>query len=227
MPGAPKRLRCEYLENPLGIDARSPRLSWWLDDDRPAEIQTAYRIIAASDPAQLDEESGDLWDTGRTESSATAHIAWAGTALRSRQRVYWKVRAFDSDGIGSAWSRAATFEMGLLDVDDWRARWIGSPMMGGKRTSAQVPALRRAFDLPQPPESARLYISALGIYDVEINGKRAIDFELAPGWTDYRKRVRYQVVDVTAHLVAGENVIGVLLGDGWYCGLLGESERQQ
>ncbi len=227
MPGAPKRLRCEYLDNPLGIDATRPRLSWWLDDDRPAEIQTAYRIIAASQPSALDDETGDLWDSGRVESSATAHIPWAGAALRSRQRVYWRVRAFDSDGIGSAWSRTAFFEMGLLEAEDWRARWIGAPLMGGKRTPAQVPALRRAFDLPQPPESARLYITALGVYDVEINGKRAIDFELAPGWTDYRTRVRYQVVDVTPHLVSGENVIGVLLGDGWYCGLLGASERQQ
>jgi alpha-L-rhamnosidase len=227
MPGAPKRLRCEYLDNPLGIDAVRPRLSWWLDDDRPAEIQTAYRIIAGADPARLDDDTGDLWDTGRVESSMTAHVVWDGTPLRSRQRVYWKVRTFDSDGIGSPWSRIATFEVGLLEAEDWRARWISSPLMGSKRTPAQVPALRRAFDLPQPPEQARLYITALGVYDVEINGKRAIDFELAPGWTDYRKRVRYQVVDVTRLLVSGENVLGVLLGDGWFCGLLGLSERQQ
>ena len=111
--------------------------------------------------------------------------------------MWWKVRAFDSDGIGSPWSRATYFEMGLLDNEDWRARWIGTPLMGGKRTPAQVPAVRRSFDLPQPVESARLYITALGAYDAEINGVRAHEVELAPGWTDFNKRVRYQTFDVT------------------------------
>jgi alpha-L-rhamnosidase len=227
MPGAPKRLRCEYLESPIGIDEPRPRLSWWLDDERPAEIQTAYHILAARRPETLDEDRGDLWDTGSTESSQTCHITYGGRPLTSRQRVWWKVRAFDSDGVGTPWSRATYFEMGLLDNEDWRARWIGGALMGGKRTPAQVPALRRSFDLPQPVESARLYITSLGVYDVEINGVRAHDVELAPGWTDFDKRVRYQTVDVTRLLKRGENAIGVLLGDGWYCGTLGLSDRQQ
>ncbi len=147
MAGAPKRLRCEYLESPIGIDERRPRLSWWLDDERPAEIQTAYHILASRRPESLAEDRGDLWDSGRTESSHTCHIPYGGRPLTSRQRVWWKVRAFDSDGIGSPWSRATYFEMGLLDNEDWRARWIGTPLMGGKRTPAQVPAVRRSFDL--------------------------------------------------------------------------------
>ncbi len=227
MPGAPKRLRCEYLENPIGIDELLPRLSWWLDDERPAEIQTAYHIIASRRAESLEDEVGDLWDTGRVESSATCQIPYAGRPLTSRQRVWWKVRAFDSDGIGSAWSRVGYFETGLLERDDWRARWISTPLMGGKRTPVQVPALRRAFELPQAVESARLYITALGVYDVEINGVRAIDVELPPGWTDFNRRVRYQSFDVTRFLRQGENVLGVLLGDGWYCGALGAHDRQQ
>jgi len=227
MAGAPKRLRCEYLESPIGIHEPRPRLSWWLDDERPAEIQTAYHILASRRPETLEEDRGDLWDSGRTESSHTCHIPYAGRTLTSRQRVWWKVRAFDSDGIGSPWSRATYFEMGLLDNEDWRARWIGTPLMGGKRTPAQVPAVRRSFDLPQPVESARLYITALGAYDAEINGVRAHEVELAPGWTDFNRRVRYQTFDVTRLLRRGENVMGVLLGDGWYCGTLGLSDRQQ
>ena len=227
MPGAPKRLRCEYLETPIGIDEPRPRLSWWIDDERPAEIQTAYQIIAARRPESLDQDNGDLWDSGRVTSANTCHVPYAGRALTSRQRVWWKVRTFDSDGIGSAWSRPTYFEMGLLAPDDWRARWIAAPLMGGKRTPAQVPALRRVFELPHEVGSARLYVTALGVYDVEINGERAIDVELAPGWTDYGKRVRYRAFDVTRLLRAGENVVGVLLGDGWYCGTLGLSDRQQ
>ena len=197
MPGAPKRLRCEYLDSPIGIDERQPRLSWWLDDERPAEVQTAYHMIAARRPESLEADSGDLWDSGRVESSSTCQIPYGGRPLTSRQRVWWKVRAFDSDGIGSPWSRATYFEAGLLDREDWRARWIGAALMGGKRTPAQVPALRRSFEVTRPILSARLYITALGVYDVEINGTRAIDVELAPGWTDYHKRVYYQTFDVT------------------------------
>ena len=227
MPGAPKRLRCEYLENPLGIGACTPRLSWWLDDDRPAEIQTAYHVLAARRAELLEQDVGDLWDSGRVPSSATCQIEYGGGELKSRQRVWWKVRSFDSDGIGSPWSRVAFFEAGLLNPDDWRARWIAAPLMGAKRTPVQVPALRRSFELKERVEAARLYITALGVYDVEINGVRAIDVELAPGWTDYSKRVRYQTYDITRFLRQGENVIGVLLGDGWYCGMLGMSDRQQ
>ncbi len=227
MPGAPKRLRCEYLENPIGIDAPTPRLSWWLDDERPAEIQTAYHILAARREDLLDDDHGDLWDSGRTESSNTCHIAYAGPSLHARQRVWWKVRAFDSDGIGGPWSRVSFFEMGLLDAADWRARWIAAPLIGGKRTPVQVPALRRTFELVQPVEQARLYVTALGVYDIEINGTRAIDVELAPGWTDFGKRVRYQTFDVARLLQPGENALGALLGDGWYCGTLGMSDRQQ
>jgi alpha-L-rhamnosidase len=227
MPGAPKRLRCEYLENPIGIGVRRPRLSWWLDDERPAEIQTGYRIIASARAELLEDERGDLWDTGRVESATTVNIPWGGAPLGSRQRVYWRVRAFDSDGIGSPWSRTSFFEAGLLDEDDWRARWIATPLMGSKQTPAQVPALRRSFELTQVVVQARLYVTAFGVYDLEINGRRVTEAELAPGWTDYRKRVRYQAYDVTRFLDRGENVLGLLLGDGWYCGFLGLSERQQ
>src|SRR4051812_17879581 len=227
MPGAPKRLRCEYLETPIGIHEPRPRLSWWLDDERPAEIQTAYQIMAASRPESLvDEDQGDLWDSGRVRSSSSCHVEYDGPPLSSRQRVWWRVRAFDSDGIGSPWSRPTYFEMGLLTTEDWRAQWISAQLMGGKRTPVQVPALRRSFDVQSAIASARLYITAFGAYDVEINGVRAIDVELAPGWTDFAKRVRYRAFDVTRSLRRGENAIGVLLGDGWYCGMLGMSDRQ-
>ena len=226
MPGAPSRLRCEYLNDPLGIDERRPRLSWWVVDPRPAEIQTAYQLIAASSRDALDQDAGDLWDTGRVDSTQFLNVEYGGPAPVTAQRVWWKVRTFDSDGLGSPWSAPAFFEMGLLEHEGWRARWISAPLMGDKRTPVQVPALRRAFELTATVAKARLYVTALGVYDIEINGRRAIDTELAPGWTDYGQRLRYQTYDVTDLLAAGENVIGARLGDGWYCGFVGLADRQ-
>ncbi|TDJ21573.1 MAG: alpha-L-rhamnosidase, partial [Gammaproteobacteria bacterium] len=161
MAGAPTRLRCEYLENPIGLGETQPILSWWLNDDRAAEVQTAYHVLAASAPRQLEDDQADVWDSGRVPSSETAQIAFGGGPLVSMQRVWWKVRSYDSDGVASEWSAPACFEMGLLDVRDWRAHWIGTPLMGSKGTPARVPLLRRSFELPQRIERARLYITAL------------------------------------------------------------------
>lgn len=224
---APLRLRCEYLDNPLGVDELRPRLSWWVNDPRPAEIQSAYRILAASRPDLLTLDEGDFWDSGRVESQQTHNVEYLGKQLISGRRVYWKVRTYDSDGMPSAWSEGAYFEMGLLAEEDWRASWIGARLVGSRASSVPVPALRRDFELSSVPTSARLHISALGYYRAEINGARVGDGELTPGWTDYDTRVEYQSYDVTQYLQQGKNVLGVLLADGWYSGRTGRGERQQ
>jgi alpha-L-rhamnosidase len=227
MLGAPHRLRCEYLSNPLGIDATRPRLSWWAVDDRPAEIQTGYHLLAATSADLLAVDHGDLWDTDKVESQQTLNIEYRGRPLSSGQRVWWKIRSYDSDGLSSNWSEPAFFELGLLATEDWRARWIGAPLRGSPATPVQVPALRRSFELHDDVVAARLHITALGIYQVELNGQRASDDRFNPGWTDYRQRVRYQTYDVTSLLHKGANAVGVLLADGWYSGSPGIGPRQQ
>ena len=223
---APRRLRCEYLESPLGIDAAAPRLDWLLDDPRPGARQSAYHVLVASQSAVLQADEGDLWNSGRVASRSTSQIEYAGAPLGSRQRAYWKVRSFDAEGAPSPWSEPAHFEMGLLELDDWSARWIGTPLRGTPRRPAVVPVLRRAFHAGAVSR-ARVYVSALGLYELSLNGSRVGDHELAPGWTDYRSRVRYQVHDVAPLLREGENSLEVLLGDGWYCGNVGLAEREQ
>ena len=192
MLGAPVRLRCEYLTNPLGIDELRPRLSWWVNDKRPAEIQTAYRILASSDCDKLLANEADLWDSGKIDSGQVHGIEYAGASLGSSRSVWWKVRTFDSDGLPSPWSEAALFETGLIDDEDWRARWVGAPLMGSRASGAHVPILRRAFEVQADVRAARLYITALGVYTAEINGQRVSQDTLAPGWSDYRQRVYYQ-----------------------------------
>jgi len=119
MLAAPGRLRCEYLTDPLGIDSAQPRLCWWPNDGRAAEIQTAYHILASSRIEDLKRGQADVWDSGRVDSSQHVNVVCGGDPLVSSQRVWWKVQTFDSDGVVSPWSEIAWFEIGLLHADDW------------------------------------------------------------------------------------------------------------
>jgi alpha-L-rhamnosidase len=226
-PGAPRALRSEFQVDPIGLGTARPRLFWKLDDERPGAGQSAYRVLVASDPERLAEDRGDLWDSGEVASDQCTHVVYQGAVLRSRDRAFWKVRSSDTEGEPSPWSATASFELGLLTPSEWTARWIASPITGAPTTSPPVPALRRAFQVEAEVARARLYVSALGLYESCINGRRVGDQELAPGWTDFAKRVRYQVYDVTEHLREGANAIGVLLGDGWYCGYLGREKARE
>src|ERR1039458_4058970 len=115
---SPDQLRCEYLDNPLGLDTPQPRLSWVLESKQRAEMQTAYQILTASSEALLKADSGDLWDTGKVASEQTLHIVYAGKALGSSHRCYWKVRVWDKDGKASAYSGPASWDMGLVAQQD-------------------------------------------------------------------------------------------------------------
>lgn len=219
-------LRCEYRPNPLGIDVTLPRLSWQMQTDRPSARQIAYRVRAARDPALLNTGNADLWDSGRVDSDQSVHVVYAGQPLQSRQRVHWSVTVWDETG-SAAQSETAWFEMGLLQRCDWQAGWIGAALRGAPRSMIPAPHLRKTFSLPAGVTSARLYVTALGVYECAINGQRVGTDVLTPGWTDYDKHIQYAVYDVTALLRDGENVLGAVLGDGWAVGHVGWAHRQQ
>lgn len=120
-------LRCEYLENPLGLDVSTPRFSWKLLSDGKDISQSAYRILVASSPDLLGRDQGDLWDSEKVNSDRSIHLEYGGEALDSRQRCYWKAMVWDQNGEASAWSKAAWWEMALLDESDWEAKWIEAP----------------------------------------------------------------------------------------------------
>lgn len=385
----PTALKCEYQVNPLGIETASPRLSWHLQSAQRGAVQSAYQVLVASSAERLKKNIGDLWDSGRVASSQSVHVAYTGQPLRSRQRVWWKVRAWDRAGHPSDYSAPASLEMGLLKPEEWNgAQWIGLPAPDEKVDFAKVqwvwfpegdprsdaprghryfrrafetapgkqikqailygaadnsfraflngqsinqgggwtawtrldvtpnvaagrnqlamiaendsgpaglaallrltyadgsveeiitgpgwkaarsvagewtglayddsalpeakviakmgdlpwgvpntygdsmpaPYLRKSFTLSAPPKSARLYATALGIYQLSINGQRVGNDIFRPGWTDYHKRIQYQTYDVTKLLQKrGENVLGVVLGNGWYSGHIGLTGRQ-
>lgn len=204
------RLRCEYLKDPVGIDIVRPRLMWNCED---GVKQTAYELEAVSD------EGRPLWRSGAVESSSML-ARYAGKPLASRAAVRWRVRLRDENGVWGEWSEWALFELGLLSASDWEAKWISGGCRVNRRRRYPVDCFRRRFTVGDI-KRARLYITACGLYEARINGRRAGDFVLAPGITDYRKRVQYQCCDVAALLREGENELTVQLADGWYRGSCG------
>ena len=210
----PHRLRCEYLANPLGIDEVAPRLSWALSSTARGQSQAKYQVLVASTTELLAQDQGDVWDSGQVASAATTHIEYAGQPLVSSQKVWWKVRSWNQDGMAGPWSEPATWEMALLKADDWHASWIG--YNDNTEHDQPLPLFRKAFKLDGKVRSARAYITGLGYYELEVNGHRVGDAKLAPGYTRFDKRVLYNTLDVTEAVKRGDNALGVMLGNGWY-----------
>jgi alpha-L-rhamnosidase len=218
-------LRCEYLVDPLGIDADAPRMSWILDSVTRGQGQTAYRILAAGSKEKLGADHGDLWDSGRVESNATAQIIYTGAPLQSRQNVWWKVRVWDINGQPSEWSAPAHWSMGLLRKMDWQALWIGHDTDDLNEDPElhlpPAPFLRKSFTLGKPVQSAVIYGTAQGLFELRLNGKRVSNEVFMPGWSDYNTRLYYGTWDVTDQVQEGKNAIGAMLANGWYAGYIG------
>ena len=213
------KLRCEYLKNPLGIEETKPRLSWEIKDDRKGARQTAYQIQAASTPEGLEYKS-DLWDSGKVRTDKCLDVVYSGKELDSRKLVFWRVRVWDQKSELSEWSKEASFELGLLKPSDWKAKWIGKRVKKSK-DSLPSPYLRKSFNIKSGVKQARIYVTARGLFELHLNGGRVGEDFLTPGWTEYKKRIQYLVYDVTEQVAEGNNVIGAVLGDGWYAGFLG------
>lgn len=238
---APVHLRCEYLENPLGIDADRPRLSWQLRSKYRGQEQSAYQILVASSKETLARNEGDLWDSGKVTGSQSIHVVYSGRPLISGQHCYWKVRVWDQNDIPTPYSETAEFEMGLLALSDWEGVWIQSSesqdqaaaKIQGKGQDFPAPLFRKTFELPaELVKRARAYVCGLGYFELHINGRKVGSDVLVPHWTNYDKRelsdllypfndetsqrVLYLTYDVTDYLKEGRNAIGVILGNGWY-----------
>ena len=209
-------LQCERLISPLGLEETHPRLSWTFEAAGPGPVargmvQSAYRILVASSPEKLAADRGDIWDSGKVHSSRSIQVDYAGPPLSSRQSCNWKVRAWDGSGEASSWSAPARWTMGLLRPEDWPGRWITA-----NTTNGPLPLFRTRFNVRKSVRRAELAICGLGFFEARLNGKPVDDSVLEPGWTDYRKTCLYSVHDITGGLRTGENVLGVMLGNGMY-----------
>ncbi len=211
-------LTCEYLVNPLGIDTEKPRLSWVLNSGIRGQRQTAYRVVVASSSDLLQNDRGDLWDSGKVESAQSTFVVYAGKPQTSGTSCYWKVRVWDKDGQPTTWSAPASWTMGLLHDSDWSGRFIGMgrPAAVKEGTPLPFPWLRKTIELKEKPRRAMVYINPLGYYELYVNGRKVDDHVLSPAVSDYSKRNLYLTHDVTSYLAVGKNCVALWLGRGWY-----------
>lgn len=210
-------LQTEHLEEPMGIDAANPRFGWKIDSSEPNVLQESYRIVVR-------EGLKVLWDSGEVFSRECQNVCYQGKKLRSRQKLEWEVSVKAAGKRGKAKSK---FEMGLLEISDWKARWIApdekeiKPLRKVEEGCRPAPYLRKEFEVRRGLKSARIYQTAHGIYRYWINGEECTEARFTPGNTSYYRRLQYQTDDITKALKQGKNCWTVIIGDGWWRGACG------
>jgi alpha-L-rhamnosidase len=227
----PVALRIEFLANPVGLDALTPRFSWKLNPMNPGArdlSQSAYRLIVASSATSLAIGKGDVWDSGKVSSRNFLEVHYGGRALESSTTYFWKLRVWDQAGKESPWSKQAVWTTALLHPSDWSAKWVAAepdePLQPQAiehtgevaETSTPLPIFRRDFHLDKPVKQAMVSVSGLGQYELHLNGRNITDTILNPGWTNYRKTVLYNTYNLTSLLHQGNNSLGMMLGRGMY-----------
>ena len=214
-----RNLQCEMLTNPLGIDVLQPRLSWQFDTNASELEQTTYHILVSSSLEKLNNNQGDLWDSGKVESNQSINIVYSGKTLDSRDEAFWKVKVWTNKG-ETEWSDSALWSMGILTYAEWKStRWIGNNHLFegdsiGQFSKLSARYIRKQIDLKKKVKNAKVYIMGMGLYELYMNGEKIGNQVLAPVPTDYTKNVKYNVFDVTSNLKEGENVLGTILGNG-------------
>lgn len=216
----PMALQTEYAANPLGISEKLPRLSWQISSPTRDVSQTAYQILVSDNPKQLEQNLGTVWDSKKVVSNQSRWITYTGKPVESRKKYYWKVRIWDKSGKPSPYSDVATWEMALLERSDWTAQWIG--MKGTEGTPPAAVDMEKTFQINKRPTKIRIYVTGLGAYHLQLNGKRVGQDYLTPGWTHYLKTLHYQVYEIpTEECSIGINYLVATVGNGWWSSGLG------
>ncbi|MCP8885138.1 glycoside hydrolase family 78 protein [Devosia sp. XJ19-1] len=216
----------------MGLNRPDPHFDWALDGTGHDRSQTAYRLIVRHGETTV-------WDSGKVASEQTQQIAYAGHALVSDRYYAWSVMVWDESDEASDWAETQYFRTGLMQPEDWHASWIAryfvlpvgreapnDNLYDNRWQARPADHLRRDFSSRTKPVRATVYVTALGLYELHLNGERVGEDVMAPGWTDYHQRVEYQSHDVTALIAAGDNTIGAMLGEGWYSGRVGHNQRR-
>ena len=206
-------LRCEYKVNPLGIDNISPRLSWKLVEENQTrgQKQTAYKVLVASSLDYLQNDKGDVWDSGKVDSNQSVNVTYNGTDLVSAKQYYWKVKIWDKDGVASKWSEPAKFSMGLLQQSDWKGDWILKEDQ--KKTDHNW--YRKNFTLTENAESAFVFVGSFGYHELYVNGEKITENVMNPVSSYMKKRIPYLTYDIADKLKKGNNTIAIWHAAGW------------
>ena len=212
-------LTVDDRKNPIGVDNPKPRFTWKIQSTNRSVSQIQYELRVALRENDVKKGKNLIWHSGTVNTEQSLYIRYGGPDLRSKQRYYWQVRIRDNQGHTSAWSAVQHWETGLLDKKEWSAKWIEAEKVTDGKDGAP-PLFFKDFEIPSNIESARLYVTAHGIYDVALNGQKISEQLFNPGWTSYHKRLQYQTYDVTSLLKKGQNSTLVTIGDGWYRGFL-------
>jgi hypothetical protein len=230
-------LQCEHKVNPVAINTNAPQFSWQLQSLQRNVTQTAYRILVADQQGLLQKNIGNIWDSKKISSDRSVQVLFKGKKLNAATKYFWKVQVWDNKNT-TAWSEPSNFTAGLFSAGDWgNAKWIGyeelpdslltvpgvhGPEIKKKlglyklKQRSVVPLFRKSFTADKVINNATIYISGLGQYELSINGAKIGNSFLAPGWTNYDKKVLYDAYDVTAAINNGSNTVGVIVGNGFY-----------
>lgn len=226
-------LQCDDKTNPVSIATALPHFSWQLVSGERSVMQQSYRILVSDNLSGLKKDKGNMWDSKNVNSSASLNITYEGKKLHPDKAYYWKVKITDNKNHVSKWSKINSFRVGLLSPKDWTgAQWIAYQQMPdlsrilpgdvrekGKSFGTEndtLPLFRKSFTINKKIKKAILYISGLGHFDAYLNGKKIGDHFLDAGWVNYRKAALYVAFDVTNQISKGKNVLGVMLGNGFY-----------
>ncbi len=220
-------LKCEYRENPLGIETLNPRLSWQLRSQQKNVMQSAYRILVADNAESLAKNIGNVWDSKKVLSDASIQIQYAGAKLQPTKVYYWKVMVWDNHKNISSWSLTANWQMSVSG--NWKgANWIAYerladnqrflPAQGDNNPvkNKVLPILRREFTVKKTIKRAIVYVAGLGHFELSLNGQKVGNHFLDAGWVEYEKHALYVTFDITKDLKQGNNVFGMMLGNGFY-----------
>ena len=230
----PVKLSCENVNNPLGIDKRQPHFGWQIATDSRSVMQSAYRILVADNLKDLLENYGNVWDSKKIKSDQSIQIKFNGSTLEPSKTYFWKVMVWDKNGNPTPWSEMSSWQMGLFAPQDWKgAAWIGfeelpDSLKTGMASDSEekignvaikravVPLFRKEFEIKKDVTKATLFITGLGQYEARMNGKKIGESFLTPGWTNFNKTVLYTTYDVSGNLKKGANVLGAIVGNGFY-----------
>ena len=216
------KMEVNELNSPIGLDDQNPNFSWKINCDCYDLKQTHYQIKVSTD--KFDSEKNLIWNSGKIESSNSIRIKYNGSSLKYDTNYYWQITIWTNKNNSSIKSNISSWSTGLMEKRNWKKKWIAVEDKDNTKKNSNSPYFINDFVIKKKIKKANLYITSKGMYEAYINGNKVGDFFLTPGWTSYNNRIQYQSFDVK-NLINKYNRLGIIVGKGWYHGILGWTDQ--